>query len=40
MEGTATVRVDDRGRVVIPQPLREKLEIESGSVVEVEVRTD
>jgi len=40
-EATTTVQMDKRGRVVIPQPVRDKLGIDGqNATVELTVKTD
>jgi AbrB family looped-hinge helix DNA binding protein len=33
-----TQRIRQRGRLTVPQPIREELDLDAGDVVEVEVR--
>lgn len=40
-QATATVTIDEQGRVVVPKPAREKLGIDGDRTqIEIEVRTD
>ena len=40
-KATTTVQMDKRGRVVIPQPVRDKLDIDgSNATLELTVQTD
>ena len=39
-EGTATVEIDERGRLYVPKAVRQKLDIQGKEIIEITVRKD